>query len=91
MVYKMSDAQIFGDKDTKNTEKGLFKNGIMRGYMFIKFFDENKRGQAYQMEPLSTFVIPLDYFHPFKPINLEIYLPLYDQRIQDDLDIDLKL
>ena len=23
--------------------------------------------------------------------NLEIFLPLYDQRVQDDLDIDLKL
>jgi hypothetical protein len=33
-------------------------------------------------------VIPLAYFEPYKPINLEIILPLVDKDLDNDLDVD---
>ena len=59
--------------------------------MLVKFFDANQRGKSIAIDPISEILIPLDYFQPFKPINLEITLPKWDENLEDDINFDLKL
>ena len=62
----------------------------------IAFYDENQQEStqvAYKQEgrklanptPFSFFEIPLSYFKPFSPINLEVFLPVdtKDQLLKD--------
>lgn len=43
------------------------------------------------MDPIGEIQFPLEYLQPFRPINLQLELPLKNQSLEDDLDVDYGL
>ena len=60
------DATINDD----NGKTMVINNGILSGFVFIAFFDENKLIQGQNPIPISYTEFPLSFLEPFKPLNL---------------------
>jgi hypothetical protein len=59
----------------------MLQNGKLEGYLQIAFYDSNKKLKGVsneKVEPFSYYEFPLNFFEPFKPINLDFSLPLVD-------------
>ena len=72
-------------------------DGELRGDLKIAFFDNNKMFRQARtlenpkLEPIGEVRFPLDYMQSFRPINLQLELPIKNQAVEDDLDIDYGL
>jgi len=59
-----------------NGKSMIIENGQFLGKFYIAFFDENKNTPGKTPEPFSYSEFPMSFFEPFKPINVQLKLPL---------------
>jgi len=69
----------------------MILNGTLLGKFYIALFDENstdyERGKA--PVPFSFTEFPMNFFEPFKPINIQLKLPLAKSNLDQDIDLIL--
>lgn len=68
----------------------IYKNEELRGYMQIAFFDINRNKVGKSSQPIAQCEFPLQFFEPFKPIYLQIRLPLVNEDLENDLNFELE-
>ena len=60
-------------------------NGELGGFMHISFYDSNKGKNGL----ISHTEFPLSYFEPFKPLNMQLKIPLEKTQLEKDIDFEL--
>ena len=58
--------------------------------LHLDFFDHNQVSQG-RKQALTSLVVPLAFLEPFKPVHLDLELPISLEHLEDDLNIDAKL
>lgn len=72
----------------------ILVDGELRGRLRMSFFDNNslfregRQGLQRKLEAFSVVEFPLSFMEPFRPINMQLELPVVDHQTEDDLDID---
>ena len=68
----------------------VLEDGRLDGFCFLAFYDQNLQVHGRDLRPISYIEFPLSYFEPFKPINLQIKLPLQRVFLENDLNFELE-
>lgn len=78
------------DAELRVNKTMVLIKGELNGYVQLAIYDENQGYQGADQKPVSIVEFPLGYLKPFKPVNLRIKMPMMDQVLEDDLDMDIK-
>lgn len=78
-----------------NTGPKVLENGEFKAKLEFSFFDNNRMlSRDYQgnsdgkLEAITRFEVPLSFMTPFKPIHLDVELPINMLHLEDDLSVD---